>query len=789
MGQAQGATGQARVRAAIPGLSWELEADSLAPSSQASGGDDPSQNLLVQWRPHTTAASRGAIHRELGGTVLRSIHTLPMELSGEGVLDVVQAPPGADARERLLRAYGQRPEVTFAEPDGQVGIQLVSNDPSLGSLWGMQSTGYGTKATTAWENGVTGTTNTVVGIVDTGIDYTHPDLYLNIWLNQGEIKGLGFFNTLVDTDSDGLITFRDLNNSTNRTNSTAKLTDWNANGYIDAGDLLDNRSGWEDGLDNDGNGYRDDLIGWDFVNNDNDPYDDNNHGTHVAGTIGGVGGNGEGVVGVNWQVQMAALKFLSSSGSGSVSNAVLAVDYFTTAKIQAGQRDETGQFVGTNNSWGGGGYSSALANAINRANQQDLLFIAAAGNNGSNNASTANYPSNYTSSNVIAVAAITSSGDLASYSNYGAVTVDLGAPGSAVYSTVRGGYASYNGTSMATPHVTGAAALLKSAYPTASAAQIKQALLDSAAPTTSLSGKTVSGGRLDSAAALDRLGTLVGPPTPPPGPSLPVVSVAASDAAAAEAGEDPGSFTFTRSGGDLAQALLVNFSLGGTATSGLDYTPGLGTSISFASNQTTATLTITPMDDTEVEGPETLTLTLVADAAYSIGTALATITIADNDSAAPPSPIDLTLWGTTANDTITGSSGDDRLAGVPATGTGLTNLGRGQIDTLTGGAGRDTFLLADSRGTFYTDGSRRSQGTRDYALVTDFNSNEDSLQLKSGYQYLSRFSNGATEIYLGNGDNRFNSSDELIARLQGVNLTPASGVYILGTSNSWTAFV
>jgi subtilisin family serine protease len=654
---------------------WDLELASEASSSQAISLEEPPQNLLVQWRAHTSAAQRDAIHRELGTTLVRSIHTLPMKLAGEGVLDLVQAPLGSTSLEPLLRAYSKQQAVKFAEPDSQVGIQLVSNDPSLGSLWGMQSTGYGAKATTAWGQGFIGSTATVSGVIDSGIDYTHPDLYLNIWLNQGEIKGLSFYSSLVDTDNDGLISFRDLNHTTNSTNTTAKLTDWNSNGYIDAGDLLDDRSGWEDGGDNDGNGFRDDLIGWDFVSNDNDPYDDNGHGTHVAGTIGGMGGNAVGVAGVNWQAQMAALKFLNSAGSGSLSSAVQAIDYFTTAKIQSSQRGETSLFVGTNNSWGGGGYSQAIADAINRANQQDLLFIAAAGNGGSdgigdNNDQTPSYPSSYTTNNVIAVAAITSSGSLASYSNYGATSVDLGAPGSGVYSTVPGGgYATYNGTSMATPHVTGAASLLKSAFPNATAAQIKEALLQSAASTGSLGGKTVSGGRLDIAAALDQLDLLLQP------------------------------------------------------------------------------------------GTET------------------------------PAPTNLTLWGTAGNDVITGGTGNDQLAGISDIGTTTTALGRGQIDTLTGGAGSDRFLLADSRGTFYNDRSNRSQGTTDYALITDFNASDDVVQLRSGSQYLYRYSGGNTEIFLGNGDNRFNTSDELIARLSGVNLTPGSKVYILASNTSWASFV
>ncbi len=787
MGHPQTPSGQSNLSPSIPRAAWDLEAGTTAPSGQAEGPDGPVQQLLVQWRLNIDAARRSSIHRELGGTVLRSIHTLPMQQAGEGVLDVVRAPADAQARERLLRGYGQRPEVMFAEQDGRVGIQQVSNDPSLSTLWGMQSTGFGSGAVGAWGRDITGTTTTVVGIVDSGIDYTHPDLYLNIWLNQGELQGLSFFSALVDTDGDQLISFRDLNNATNRSNPAAGLTDWNGNGYIDAGDMLDSRSGWENGVDNDSNGYRDDLIGWDFANNDNDPYDDNSHGTHVAGTVGAMGGNGLGVAGVNWQVQMVPLKFLARSGSGSLSDAVLALDYFTTAKIQAGQRGETGQFVGTNNSWGGGGYSRALENAIDRATQQDLLFIAAAGNGGldgigDDNDLNPSYPSNYSSSNVIAVAAITSTGALARYSNFGSVSVDLGAPGSSVFSTVPGGgYGNKSGTSMASPHVAGAAALLKSAFPRATAAQIRQALFDSATPTASLANKTVTGGRLNIPAALDRLGALVVDPT------LPMVSVAASGAAAAEAGQAPGSFTLTRSGGTLGQALTVSFSLGGTATAA-DYAPSLGSTITFASNQTSVVLTITPVDDTLVEGPETLVLNLAPGSAYAIGTGSATVTIADND-AAPPPPTNQILWGTTGNNTITGGNGDDRIAGVPSSGTSAAALGRNQIDSLTGGGGRDTFLLADSRGTFYNDGSRLSQGTEDYALIKDFNAADDKLQLRSDSQYLYRFSGGSTEIFLGNGDNRFSNADELIGKLEGVNLVPGTGAYILGTGNSWTTFI
>ncbi|MFM8619441.1 MAG: S8 family serine peptidase, partial [Opitutaceae bacterium] len=226
------------------------------------------------------------------------------------------------------------------------------------------------------------------------------------------------------------------------------------------------------------------------------------HGTHVAGTIGGVGGNGSGVAGVCWNVKFIAAKFLGRNG-GTTANAILAINYLTDLKTRNGVN-----LVATNNSWGGGGYSAGLRDAIAAANAANILFVAAAGNNTSNNDTTANYPSNYMQDqacpNVIAVAALTSTGGLASFSNHGATKVHLGAPGNGIWSTVPGknnasSYASYRGTSRATPHVTGACALYASLNPTATAAQIKAAILNAATATStpSLSGKTITGGRLN----------------------------------------------------------------------------------------------------------------------------------------------------------------------------------------------------------------------------------------------------------------------------------------------------
>lgn len=259
-----------------------------------------------------------------------------------------------------------------------------------------------------------------------------------------------------------------------------------------------------DGLDNDGNGYVDDVHGWDFAGNDNTVYDGGSgdkHGTHVAGTIGAAGGNGIGVAGVAWNVTIISAKFLGKNG-GTTANAIKAVNYVTDLKTRHGLN-----IVATNNSWGGGGFSQSLLDAINRGGAADILFVAAAGNGGrdgvgDNNDTTAHYPSSYASEHVIAVAAIDKAGNKAGFSNYGVTSVDLGAPGVSITSTLPGkagssAYGAYSGTSMATPHVTGAVALYAASNPSATAGEIKGAILQGTVATGSLSGKTVTGGRLN----------------------------------------------------------------------------------------------------------------------------------------------------------------------------------------------------------------------------------------------------------------------------------------------------
>ncbi len=386
-------------------------------------------------------------------------------------------------------------------------LTATSDDPAFtgGRLWGMYGDAstptnlYGSQAAEAWATGATGSTSVVIGIVDTGIDYAHIDLYLNIWLNQAEIPS-AFRSALVDSNGDALITFWDLNQVAN----AGYVSDVNVNGRIDAGDLLGDVR-WEDGVDDDSNGFFDDLIGWDFVNDDNDPYDDNSHGTHVAGTIGAQGGNATGVVGVAWSVQLLAVKTFNAGASGTPENAAFGINYITAASIAAtGER-----FAAINMSFGGTNSNAALTASVEGAASAGILSVAAAGNNARDIGITPFNPAVIDTTAaagydaVIAVASLDSDGALSSFSNYGAAKVDLAAPGGTIHSTLPGdAYGDKSGTSMAAPHVTGAIALFAAENPTATAAQIRAAVLGSAVATPSLAGKTATGGRLNVAAML-----------------------------------------------------------------------------------------------------------------------------------------------------------------------------------------------------------------------------------------------------------------------------------------------
>jgi subtilisin family serine protease len=752
----------------------------IQPKSPLAGlldGADPSlggrrfDEVLIQWTPGTTRARRIEVHKELGGVLIETIHTLPMRTNGEGPIEKIKILDNQNSK-TIISAYTKQAGVIYAAVDQKVSIQFLPNDPNLKSLWGLGSSGAGIKADQAWDI-TRGSVKNVVGIIDTGIDYTHPDLYKNVFLNQAEIAGLSWFKSIFDSDSDGLISFWDLNDTKNwngTKNIVLNLNDYNGNGSIDAGDLLNNSSGWEDGIDYDKNGYMDDLIGWDFADNDNDPLDLNGHGTHVSGTIGAMGDNNIGVSGINYQIQMAGLRFLDSNGSGNISDAIKATDYFTDLKIRG--TNSSVNFIATNNSWGGGGADTLMSNAISRAEQAGLLFIAAAGNSST---STASYPAAYTQKNIISVAALTSTGTLANYSNYGANWVDVGAPGSDIYSTLLNGtYGAYSGTSMATPHVTGAAALLATMFPTATTAQIKAALLDGTA-NAALAGKTVTGDQIDLTVAINNLSKAI--ETTPTAPSY---SIATNSNSYNEGQTITASVATT----NVINGTTLYWALTGTGIDSGDFSPATLTGFGTIKNGS-LTFNFAIANDIKTEGTENLQIKLYSDSARTIQVAnTASLSILDTSATPIPPSSGQTFWGTNGNDVITGSSGNDNISGITKSGK---NLGLRQIDSLTGSAGADTFLLADARGNFYDDGNAKSQGSKDYAIIKDFSvANGDRIQVKAESQYLATYdtTDKATYFYLGNGDMRFTSADELIARFEKVNLTSGEGVWLVdNTSN------
>ncbi|MCD4726690.1 MAG: S8 family serine peptidase, partial [Pirellulales bacterium] len=382
-------------------------------------------------------------------------------LRGLGLVGQVLVRSSDASLEAVQSQLSENVNVAGFEQDATRQIDVaVPTDPYYNQLWGMDSIDAPEARSIT-----TGSSSVVVAVIDTGVDYTHVDLAANIWTNPGEIAG--------------------------------------------------------NGIDDDGNGFVDDVYGYDFVNNDGDPMDDNSHGTHVSGTIAAAANNGVGVAGVNWSSSIIALKFLDGDGSGYLSDSVRAINYATIMRPQY----DVNVCV-TSNSWGGGGYSTSMYNAIHASNNANILFVAAAGNSGSDNDSSPQYPANYSCSNVVSVAAIESSGELASFSCYGATTVDLAAPGASIYSTVPGNsYASYSGTSMATPHVAGVAALAFALAPDASVAEVRDAILGGTEPSAALSGKMVTGGALNAYNTLQMLDA-----QPPQGPVIGSLSVSPNSA-------------------------------------------------------------------------------------------------------------------------------------------------------------------------------------------------------------------------------------------------------------------
>ncbi len=383
--------------------------------------------VIVKFNSGVQTAEIETLQQSVGATVLSTATNLGIQLWELRSLTPDQA----------IATLGSDFRIEYIERNYIRSLDAIANDPSFNNLWGLNNTGQtgGTldadiDAPEAWNIG-TGT-DVVVGVLDTGVNYNHPDLAANIWTNPGEIAG--------------------------------------------------------DGIDNDGNGYVDDIHGYDFSDGDSNPLDYQGHGTHVAGTIAAVGNNSTGVTGVNWSAKIVPIKIFPNATDFNI---VKAIEYSANMGVKI-----------TNNSWGGGPASAALNDAIQYAGSKGQLFIAAAGNSGIDTDVFPHYPSSFNLDNIISVAATDHKDALAGFSNYGATSVDLGAPGVNIYSTIPSGYGYNSGTSMATPHVAGVASLIWSQYPDLTATQVKEKILGAVDAIAALDGKTVTGGRLNAFKAL-----------------------------------------------------------------------------------------------------------------------------------------------------------------------------------------------------------------------------------------------------------------------------------------------
>jgi uncharacterized protein (TIGR03382 family) len=411
----------------------------------ADGAEYLPGKLIVRFKDGAALQSAASLHSKLGAEVVKTFSMMPdlQVVAIKGDIKDAQA------------AYLADPRVAYAEPNYVYRINgahtaATPNDARFGELWGMHNTGQSSgladtdiNAPEAWELTTGSDTAGVITVIDTGIDYTHPDLVDNVWTNPGEIAG--------------------------------------------------------NGVDDDANGYIDDMHGINAIDGDGDPMDDNDHGSHCMGSIAGRGNNGVGVAGVNWTAKVMGCKFLDAEGSGYLEDAITCFNYVHMMKTR---ENHPVNIVATSNSWGGGGFSQAMLDGIIQHRNDGTLFIAAAGNDSANNDTTASYPNGYFVSNVIAVAAHDRSNNMASFSSYGRRTVHVSAPGVAVLSTTPGNtYQSFNGTSMATPHVTGLVALLKAQDPSRDWKQLKNLVLAGGVASTHANGKTLTGKRIRAADA------------------------------------------------------------------------------------------------------------------------------------------------------------------------------------------------------------------------------------------------------------------------------------------------
>jgi len=353
--------------------------------------------------------------------------------------------PLIETPDSAVSTLSHHPLIEYAEPNYiyrvVAGSPSLPNDPGLNRLWGMINTGQqvvGDSGTFIGKAGIdidaqkawmteTGSRDVIVAVIDTGVNWSNPELLPNMYTNEAELNGVA-------------------------------------------------------GVDDDNNGCIDDIHGCDIVGKDGNPMDVFGHGTHVAGTIGAQGNNNTGIVGVAWNVRILPIRFLGDDGGGTLADAIKAIDYGVQMKAHV-----------MNNSWGGGGFSQALLEAITRAKDAGILFLAAAGNSGNDNDASPEYPASYQVDNVISVAAIDPTGMVADFSNFGKSSVHLAAPGVNIVSYTMRGLESWSGTSMACPHVAGVAALLLSQDINQSYLTVKERLLNSARPIGSLRGRVSSG--------------------------------------------------------------------------------------------------------------------------------------------------------------------------------------------------------------------------------------------------------------------------------------------------------
>ena len=423
------------------------------PSADSSAGarDFRPGELIIRTKPSSSIfkgpspMNQTSIVDDLGASVIGKFNTPDgIFKSGGGEFLHIKLPAGTSVEDALAKMEGDArlefavPNNVYSMPEFQKSEGGITNDPDASKLWGLHNEGQtGGKvdadidAPEAWSvhtgrNQAEG--GPIIAVIDTGIDYNHPDLKANMWTNPGEIAG--------------------------------------------------------DGIDNDGNGVIDDVHGYNAIDDNGDPMDGQGHGSHCAGTIAASGNDGVGVVGVNQKANLMAVKIFNDEGSTDAAAIIRAIQYST----------DNGARI-TSNSWGGPLPNQAIKQAFA---DSSALHLVAAGNSGWNNDWLPSFPANYNLPNIISVAATDHNDGLAEFSQYGKRNVDLGAPGVDILSTVPGGgYDTYSGTSMATPHVSGAAGLLASAYPEASNEELRARLLTGVDQVPALDGKTVTGGRLN----------------------------------------------------------------------------------------------------------------------------------------------------------------------------------------------------------------------------------------------------------------------------------------------------